>query len=225
MAQHRIMSILLFVCLSLCFEVAQSQLQPPGGPCMTNSQCQSRCCSRSSLQGSGQCVSGTNPFVNCYGPEDGGACFRSNECNSGCCVITVVGSRTRCVERGLGVNCLGPNNGESCYSSDQCNSGCCFRDNAFAAPKCGPKRPQECFGPNNGNFCSLSAACDSGCCRRKRSLTGIPQTRCAAKAKENAPCERGTNNGFYQDSCPCANGFTCQRDQIGNPSCKKPRGK
>ncbi|KAG9467298.1 hypothetical protein GDO78_015208, partial [Eleutherodactylus coqui] len=68
MAQHRIMTILLFVSLSLCFEVAQSKLKNDGDPCIYSAVCKSRCCHRDSPNSSGKCVRKSSPGVRCYGP-------------------------------------------------------------------------------------------------------------------------------------------------------------
>ncbi|XP_066450207.1 leucine-rich colipase-like protein 1 [Eleutherodactylus coqui] len=225
MAQHSIMSILLFVCLSLCFGVAQSQLQPVGGPCMTNSQCGSRCCVRSTPQGSGQCAARNPPFQSCYGPDIGDACSNSSECDSGCCVIDLGTSKTDCALKQPKLRCIGPNDGNACYSSAECNSGCCYkREFPRISSSCGPKvRGRECVGPNNGNPCNLNAGCDSGCCRTLNPRD--PYRRiCQSRAAENATCDLIPFFGKY-NNCLCEGGFTCRRNQNNRFSCQKPSGK
>ncbi|XP_066443657.1 leucine-rich colipase-like protein 1 isoform X4 [Eleutherodactylus coqui] len=126
MAQHRIMTILLFVCLSLCFEVAQSRLKKDGDPCIYSADCGSRCCHRDSPKGSGKCVQKSSPGVRCYGPNTGEPCFRSHQCNSGCCMPSGSMYNAVCeLKHDKTQGCIGPNLGDLCYSSDQCHSGCC----------------------------------------------------------------------------------------------------
>ncbi|XP_066450202.1 leucine-rich colipase-like protein 1 [Eleutherodactylus coqui] len=221
MAQHSIMSILLFVCLSLCFEVAQSQLEPFANQCTRSSDCRSRCCFR--FLGVGLCVPRDLPDLSCIGLDIGDECSNNSECKSGCCGIRIQDSIAKCIpKRGPNTKCIGPNDGDSCYSSDLCNSGCCFRSTSReAAAECGPKRhPQECLGPDNGDFCSLSAECDSGCCRRTSTEFRVPTNKCEPKAAKNATCNPLIINGLYPDYCPCARGLTCQLDRNDRYFCK-----
>ncbi|XP_066444168.1 leucine-rich colipase-like protein 1 isoform X3 [Eleutherodactylus coqui] len=163
MAQHRIMTILLFVCLSLCFEVAQSKLKKDGDPCIYSADCGSRCCHRDSPKGSGKCVQKSMRGVRCYGPNYGDPCFRSHQCNSGCCYPGSSVYKAFCVPKyDKTRKCLGPNFEDFCYSSDQCHSGCCF--NKFTVrnvPVCLTKSGGECFGAPIGEL-YYYCPCESG---------------------------------------------------------------
>ncbi|XP_066444009.1 uncharacterized protein [Eleutherodactylus coqui] len=123
MAQHRIMTILLFVYLSLCFEVAQSELKKDGDPCIYSDDCKNRCCHRDSPKGSGKCVQKSMRGVRCYGPNYGDPCFRSHQCNSGCCYPGSSVYKAFCVPKyDKTRKCLGPPVG-GLYRHCPCESG------------------------------------------------------------------------------------------------------
>ncbi|XP_066450210.1 leucine-rich colipase-like protein 1 isoform X2 [Eleutherodactylus coqui] len=163
MAQHRIMTILLFVSLSLCFEVAQSRLKNDGDPCIYSDDCESRCCHRDSSKGSGKCVQKSMGGVRCYGPNNGNPCFHSHQCNSGCCHPGSSVYQAFCVPKyGKTRKCLGPNLGDFCYSSDQCHSGCCNNlDTIGNVPICVTKSEDKCFGAPFGELYKY-CPCESG---------------------------------------------------------------
>ncbi|XP_066450237.1 leucine-rich colipase-like protein 1 isoform X1 [Eleutherodactylus coqui] len=145
MTQFRMMTILLFLCLSLGFNVAQSELKCMDSPCMNSTECMSSCCIRLSSKGFGKCVQNFHHL--CHGPNDGDQCNYSEECNSGCC--GGLGLPPICVQKHPKFGkCVGPNNGDYCYSSDDCNSGCCHRILYYGNfGQCGPKEEnQECSG-------------------------------------------------------------------------------
>ncbi|XP_066444001.1 leucine-rich colipase-like protein 1 isoform X4 [Eleutherodactylus coqui] len=154
MAQHRIMTILLFVYLSLCFEVAQSELKKDGDPCIYSDDCKNRCCHRDSPKGSGKCVQKSMRGVRCYGPNYGDPCFRSHQCNSGCCYPGSSVYKAFCVPKyDKTRKCLGPNFGDFCYSSDQCHSGCCHNLETIGnVPICLTKSEDHCFGAMTSNI-------------------------------------------------------------------------
>ncbi|XP_066444153.1 uncharacterized protein [Eleutherodactylus coqui] len=234
MAQHRIMTILLFVCLSLCFEVAQSKLKKDGDPCIYSADCGSRCCHRDSPKGSGKCVQKSMRGVRCYGPNYGDPCFRSHQCNSGCCYPGSSVYKAFCVPKyDKTRKCLGPNFEDFCYSSDQCHSGCCF--NKFTVrnvPVCLTKSGGECFGADDGDYCALNTLCKSGCCRGPISYLIYKTGKCYPKAAENEECNLEPIGELYY-YCPCESGLVCEKDTsrnmtnqiINDPSrriCKKP---
>ncbi|XP_066445115.1 leucine-rich colipase-like protein 1 [Eleutherodactylus coqui] len=164
MAKHQIMTILLFVCLSLCFEVAQSKLKKDGDPCIYSDDCESRCCHRDSPNGSGKCVLKSSPGVRCYGPNYGDPCFRSHQCNSGCCHPGNSVYKAFCVPKHDKTRkCLGPNIEDFCYSSDQCHSGCCFNMLTIRnVPVCLTKSEgEQCFGALVGELYEY-CPCKSG---------------------------------------------------------------
>ncbi|XP_066444029.1 uncharacterized protein [Eleutherodactylus coqui] len=236
MAQHRIMTILLFVCLSLCFEVAQSKLKKDEDPCIYSDDCESRCCHRDSPKGSGKCVQKSMQGVRCYGPNNGNPCFRSHQCNSGCCILRGSLYNAVCVPKYEKVRkCLGPNSGDFCYSSDQCDSGCCFKMNTMGkVPICITKSEDDkCLGafPNcehgnaisfswecelllcddNGDFCALNTLCKSGCCRGPFYSQTYQSGKCRPKAAENEDCSLEPVGGFYE-YCPCESGLVCETE-------------
>ncbi|XP_066443649.1 uncharacterized protein [Eleutherodactylus coqui] len=151
MAQHRIMTILLFVCLSLCFEVAQSRLKKDGDPCIYSADCGSRCCHRDSPKGSGKCVQKSSPGVRCYGPNLGDLCYSSDQCHSGCCHISQYSKFSgMCTENTK--KCLGQKIGDLCSVNTGCNSGCC---RTFAGSK--NKYKGTCRRkPKENDFCNLA---------------------------------------------------------------------
>ncbi|XP_066444140.1 leucine-rich colipase-like protein 1 isoform X5 [Eleutherodactylus coqui] len=167
MAQHQIMTILLFVCLSLCFEVARSKLKKDGDPCIYSADCGSRCCHRDSPKGSGKCVQKSMRGVRCYGPNNGDPCFHSHQCNSGCCYPGSSVYKAFCVPKHDKTRkCLGPDNGNHCALNTLCKSGCCqgplyYRN--YQSGICNPKAAEneECnLEPLGGlyNYCP----CESG---------------------------------------------------------------
>ncbi|XP_066443993.1 leucine-rich colipase-like protein 1 isoform X3 [Eleutherodactylus coqui] len=172
MAQHRIMTILLFVYLSLCFEVAQSELKKDGDPCIYSDDCKNRCCHRDSPKGSGKCVQKSMRGVRCYGPNYGDPCFRSHQCNSGCCYPGSSVYKAFCVPKyDKTRKCLGPNFGDFCYSSDQCHSGCCHNLETIGnVPICLTKSEDHCFGAPVGGLyrhcpCESGLLCEKGTSR------------------------------------------------------------
>ncbi|XP_066450232.1 keratin-associated protein 4-6-like isoform X6 [Eleutherodactylus coqui] len=208
MTQHRMTTILLFVCLSLCLEVLQSQLLKCGDPCIYSDDCESRCCFRDSPKGSGKCVLNSIPYVKCYGPNESNRCFYSHQCHSGCCFPIGTAKESTCVHKNPeSRKCLGPNNNDLCFASENCYSGCCYNINSpwiFAI--CGPKvKTQKCFGSDDGDSCAVSEYCKSGCCQLL--IGGI----CRPKAKENEACDPESHNGLY-DNCPCESGLICEKD-------------
>ncbi|XP_066444160.1 leucine-rich colipase-like protein 1 isoform X2 [Eleutherodactylus coqui] len=143
MAQHRIMTILLFVCLSLCFEVAQSKLKKDGDPCIYSADCGSRCCHRDSPKGSGKCVQKSMRGVRCYGPNYGDPCFRSHQCNSGCCYPGSSVYKAFCVPKyDKTRKCLGPDDGDYCALNTLCKSGCCRGPISYLIYKTGKCYPK-----------------------------------------------------------------------------------
>ncbi|XP_066450228.1 uncharacterized protein [Eleutherodactylus coqui] len=210
MTQHRMMTILPFVCLSLCFEALQAQMLY-GDPCIYSDDCESRCCFRDSPKGSGKCVSKSTPYVKCYGPNEANPCFYSHQCHSGCCFPGRTAKDATCVHKNPeSRKCLGPNNNDLCYANENCNSGCCYGiDNPWIFYRCGPKvKTESCFGSDNGDPCALSEYCKSGCCKNSLMNSG----RCSPKAKENVECDPETHNGFYKHNCPCESGLICEMD-------------
>ncbi|XP_066450203.1 leucine-rich colipase-like protein 1 [Eleutherodactylus coqui] len=147
MAKHQIMTILLFVCLSLCFEVAQSKLKKDGDPCIYSDDCESRCCDRDSPKGSGKCVLRSSPGVRCYGPNYGDPCFHSHQCNSGCCNHGTSVYKAFCVPKHDKTRkCLGPDNGDYCALNTLCKSGCCrgpLYDRSYKSGICNPKAAEN----------------------------------------------------------------------------------
>ncbi|XP_066450221.1 leucine-rich colipase-like protein 1 [Eleutherodactylus coqui] len=223
MTQFRMMTILLFVCLSLCFKVAQSELKYMYSPCRISDECDSKCCHRDDPNGAGICI----PYSpqSCYGSHIGERCYNSNECYSWCChQLPYDETIAICVPRSTEpVKCFGPNLGDSCYSSDNCYSGCCSRRNIRnAVAECVPKEEScKCFGSDVGDFCSLSKICNSGCCQRRLSLTGADESRCAPKAAENQFCDPIPTARLYS-YCPCESGLKCAKSGTGHRICKKP---
>ncbi|XP_066443769.1 leucine-rich colipase-like protein 1 isoform X2 [Eleutherodactylus coqui] len=222
MAQHRIMTILLFVCLSLCFEVAQSELKKDGDPCINSDDCESRCCHRDSPNGSGKCVLKSSPGVRCYGPNNGNPCFHSHQCNSRCCIPGTSVYNAFCVPKyDKTRKCLGPNIEDFCYSSDQCHSRCCDNENTEGNfPVCITKSGNaKCFGADNGDYCALNTLCKSGCCqgiwRYRTYKSGI----CKRKAAENEQCDLEPVGGLYK-YCPCESGLVCEMDTSINTTHK-----
>ncbi|XP_066444106.1 keratin-associated protein 9-1-like isoform X1 [Eleutherodactylus coqui] len=212
MTQHRIMTILLFVCLSLCFEVAQSELKNDGDPCIYSAVCKSRCCHRDSPKGSGKCVQKSTRGVRCYGPNNGNPCFRSHQCNSGCCHPGSSVYKAFCVPKyGKTRKCLGPNFGDFCYSSDQCHSGCCHNlDTNGNVPICLTKSEDNCFGADNGDSCALNTLCKSGCCHSTSVSKTYQSGKCRPKAAENEECDLEPVGGLY-NYCPCESGLVCEQ--------------
>ncbi|XP_066443930.1 phosphatidylinositol-glycan biosynthesis class W protein isoform X3 [Eleutherodactylus coqui] len=209
MAQHRIMTILLFVCLSFCFEVAQSKLKD-GDPCIYSADCGSRCCHRDSPKGSGKCVQKSMGGVRCYGPNNGNPCFRSHQCNSGCCMPGTSVYNAFCVPKYDNI-CLGPNFEDFCYSSDQCHSGCCYNlETLGKVPICVRKSEYTCLGAEDGNYCVLSTLCKSGCCRSTSVSRTYQSGKCGPKAAENEECNLEPDVGLY-DYCPCESGLVCEK--------------
>ncbi|XP_066450209.1 uncharacterized protein [Eleutherodactylus coqui] len=213
MAQHRIMTILLFVSLSLCFEVAQSRLKNDGDPCIYSDDCESRCCHRDSSKGSGKCVQKSMGGVRCYGPNNGNPCFHSHQCNSGCCHPGSSVYQAFCVPKyGKTRKCLGPNLGDFCYSSDQCHSGCCNNlDTIGNVPICVTKSEDKCFGADNEDYCALNTLCKSGCCRGPLYYHTYKSGICRPKAAENEDCSLEPFGELYK-YCPCESGLVCEMD-------------
>ncbi|XP_066450217.1 uncharacterized protein [Eleutherodactylus coqui] len=213
MTLHRMMTILLIVCLSLCFEVLQSRLLKNEDPCIYSDDCESRCCHRNSPNGSGKCATKSFPDVRCYGPNESNRCFYSHQCHSGCCFPMGTVKDATCVHKyPASRKCYGPNNGDFCFANENCNSGCCqYVGYAGIIPKCGPKvKPQKCLGSDGGDYCALSENCKSGCCVNIHMDAGV----CIQKAKENEECDPETHNGFYKHHCPCESGLICEKDTI-----------
>ncbi|XP_066444047.1 keratin-associated protein 10-4-like isoform X2 [Eleutherodactylus coqui] len=212
MAQHRIMTILLFVCLSLCFEVAQSELKKDEDPCIYSDDCESRCCHRDSPNGSGKCVQKSSPSVRCYGPNNGDPCFHSHQCNSGCCILRGSLYNAVCVPKyDKTRQCLGPNIGDFCYSSDQCDNGCCYNwDTIGKVPICVKSGVDKCFGSDNADYCALNTLCKSGCCRGPTYAPTYKSGICRPKAAENEECDLEPVGGLY-NYCPCESGLVCEK--------------
>ncbi|XP_066450216.1 uncharacterized protein [Eleutherodactylus coqui] len=212
MAQHRIMTILLFVCLSLCFEVAQSELKD-GDPCIYSDDCESRCCHRDSPNGSGKCVLKSSPGMRCYGPNNGDPCFHNHQCNSGCCIPGSSVYNAVCIPKYEETQkCFGPNIGDFCYSSDQCHSGCCYKmDTAGFIPVCITKSEDICLGSDNGDYCALNTLCKSGCCRGPFYSQTYQSGKCRPQAAENEQCDLEPLGGLY-NYCPCESGLVCEKD-------------
>ncbi|XP_066444115.1 leucine-rich colipase-like protein 1 isoform X2 [Eleutherodactylus coqui] len=218
MAQHQIMTILLFVCLSLCFEVARSKLKKDGDPCIYSADCGSRCCHRDSPKGSGKCVQKSMRGVRCYGPNNGDPCFHSHQCNSGCCYPGSSVYKAFCVPKHDKTRkCLGPNFEDFCYSSDQCHSGCCFNMlTTRNVPVCLTKsKGDKCFGADNGNHCALNTLCKSGCCQGPLYYRNYQSGICNPKAAENEECNLEPLGGLY-NYCPCESGLVCEKDASRN---------
>ncbi|XP_066450323.1 uncharacterized protein [Eleutherodactylus coqui] len=210
MTQHRMMTILLIVCLSLCFEVLQSRLLKDEDPCIYSNNCESRCCYRNSPNGSGICVRKSFPEVRCYGRNEANPCFYSHQCHSGCCFPIGTAKDATCVHKNPeSRKCLGPKNEDFCFANENCYSGCCHNiKDLWIFSVCGPKvKTQKCFGSDDGDSCALSEYCKSGCCKN----TGGNSGRCSPKAKENEECDPETHNGFYKRSCPCESGLICEK--------------
>ncbi|XP_066450225.1 uncharacterized protein [Eleutherodactylus coqui] len=162
MAQFRMMTILLFVCLSLCFTVAQSELKCMNSPCKTSAECMSSCCYIYDRKGVvGRCILST--YNSCFGPNNGNKCYSSDECNSGCCKISKPTELATCVPKLEGQKCLGPEDGNLCFTSDECKSGCCYSIYiSWIVPECVPKRNKnECFGSMNSHL-SEHCPCEDG---------------------------------------------------------------
>ncbi|XP_066443747.1 keratin-associated protein 9-1-like [Eleutherodactylus coqui] len=217
MAQHRIMTILLFVCLSLCFEVAQSRLKNDGDPCIYSDDCESRCCHRDSSKGSGKCIQKSMGGVRCYGPNYGDPCFHSHQCNSGCCIPGTSVYKAFCVPKYDKTHtCLGPNLGDFCYSSDQCHSGCCNNLNTIGnVPICVTKSEDNCFGADNGDYCALNTLCKSGCCQSTYVSRTYQSGICGPKAAENEECDLEPVGELY-NYCPCESGLVCEKGTSRN---------
>ncbi|XP_066443951.1 keratin-associated protein 9-1-like isoform X2 [Eleutherodactylus coqui] len=211
MAQHRIMTILLFVSLSLCFEVTQSESKD-GDPCIYSDDCESRCCHRDSPNGSGKCVLKSMRGVRCYGPNNGNPCFQSHQCNSGCCIPGTSVYNAVCVPKyDKTRKCIGPNIGDFCYSSDQCHSGCCYNwDTNGNVPICLTKSEDKCFGADDGDFCALNTLCKSGCCQGPLYDRSYKSGVCKPKAAENRECNLEPVDGLYRH-CPCESGLVCEK--------------
>ncbi|XP_066443619.1 uncharacterized protein [Eleutherodactylus coqui] len=218
MAQHRIMTILLFVCLSLCFEVAQSKLKNDGDPCIYSAKCKSRCCHRDSPRGSGKCVRKSSSGVRCYGPNTGEPCFRSHQCNSGCCMPSGSMYNAVCeLKYDKTQGCIGPKDGDFCYSSDHCHNRCCFNANTIGnVPVCITKSEgDKCFGANNGDYCALNTECNSGCCQLYSNPRVYKSGICKPKVAENEECNLVPVSGL-SESCPCESGLVCEKDTSRN---------
>ncbi|XP_066450235.1 uncharacterized protein [Eleutherodactylus coqui] len=161
MTQHRMTTILLFVCLSLCLEVLQSQLLKCGDPCIYSDDCESRCCFRDSPKGSGKCVLNSIPYVKCYGPNESNRCFYSHQCHSGCCFPIGTAKESTCVHKNPeSRKCLGPDDGDSCAVSEYCKSGCC---QLLIGGICRPKaKENEACDPESHNGLYDNCPCESG---------------------------------------------------------------
>ncbi|XP_066443631.1 uncharacterized protein [Eleutherodactylus coqui] len=216
MAQHRIMTILLFVCLSLCFEVAQSRLKKDGDPCIYSADCGSRCCHRDSPKGSGKCVQKSSPGVRCYGPNTGEPCFRSHQCNSGCCMPSGSMYNAVCeLKHDKTQGCIGPNLGDLCYSSDQCHSGCCHISQYSKFSGMCTENTKKCLGQKIGDLCSVNTGCNSGCCRTFAGSKNKYKGTCRRKPKENDFCNLAPTPGLHY-YCPCQKGLICEIDRSPN---------
>ncbi|XP_066443961.1 leucine-rich colipase-like protein 1 isoform X3 [Eleutherodactylus coqui] len=181
MAQHRIMTILLFVSLSLCFEVTQSESKKDGDPCIYSDDCESRCCHRDSPNGSGKCVLKSMRGVRCYGPNNGNPCFQSHQCNSGCCIPGTSVYNAVCVPKyDKTRKCIGPDDGDFCALNTLCKSGCCqgpLYDRSYKSGVCKPKAAEnrECnLEPVDGLYrhcpCESGLVCEKGTRRNIASL-------------------------------------------------------
>ncbi|XP_066443985.1 leucine-rich colipase-like protein 1 isoform X2 [Eleutherodactylus coqui] len=175
MAQHRIMTILLFVYLSLCFEVAQSELKKDGDPCIYSDDCKNRCCHRDSPKGSGKCVQKSMRGVRCYGPNFGDFCYSSDQCHSGCCHnLETIGNVPICLTKSED-HCFGADNGDYCTLNTLCKSGCCrgpLYYHTYKTGKCRPKAAEnkECnLEPVGGLYrhcpCESGLLCEKGTSR------------------------------------------------------------
>ncbi|XP_066444085.1 uncharacterized protein [Eleutherodactylus coqui] len=164
MTQHRMMTILLIVCLSLCFEVLQSRLLKNEDPCIYSDDCESRCCHRNSPNGSGKCATKSFPDVRCYGPNESNRCFYSHQCHSGCCFPMGTVKDATCVHKyPASRKCYGPDGGDYCALSENCKSGCCVNihmDAGVCIQKA--KENEECDPETHNGFYKHYCPCESG---------------------------------------------------------------
>ncbi|XP_066450219.1 uncharacterized protein [Eleutherodactylus coqui] len=164
MTLHRMMTILLIVCLSLCFEVLQSRLLKNEDPCIYSDDCESRCCHRNSPNGSGKCATKSFPDVRCYGPNESNRCFYSHQCHSGCCFPMGTVKDATCVHKyPASRKCYGPDGGDYCALSENCKSGCCVNihmDAGVCIQKA--KENEECDPETHNGFYKHHCPCESG---------------------------------------------------------------